>query len=218
MRGSNRAISGSSRFDFAIFYIGRIRDHQVEPIGADPVRCRQRRPAIAKAKFDPLIEPETNRVSPRDFKRFRSETSVATIRDRGSIRRPIASAIAPEPVPRSRIAQSGLRAAASSAAATRISVSGRGISTAGITSNSSEKNSLRPRIYAIGSRAARRATIRRKRRQSASLESSTAPAMTLLRPVHPALPPSTAPRPDARSRFRPPPAPLPRASRTMPKR
>ncbi len=66
-----------------------------------------------------------------------------------------ASAIAPVPVPKSRIRQvfTGNRA---NACSTRHSVSGRGISVAGETKSGSDQNSRKPVRYAIGSPCLRR--------------------------------------------------------------
>ena len=58
--------------------------------------------------------------------------------------------MAPLPVPRSAIAVASARSRAS-ARSTTSSVSGRGISTAGVTSSSSDQNSWCPRMYATGS-------------------------------------------------------------------
>ena len=56
----------------------------------------------------------------------------------------IATAIAPLPVPRSRIYQLAARGISRSARSTSSSVSGRGTRVAGVTSNSSDQNSLKP--------------------------------------------------------------------------
>ena len=71
------------------------------------------------------------------------DMSVATIRAAGAFTA-TAIAIAPEPVPISRMRGSRRVARNFSAASTNVSVSGRGMRTAGVTSKSSEKNSLCP--------------------------------------------------------------------------
>ena len=69
--------------------------------------------------------------------------------------------MAPDPVPRSRtMLPDFLRRPAD--LSTRISVSGRGIRTAGVTSNSRDQNSCFPVMYWLGSRAALRRTVSRR--------------------------------------------------------
>ncbi len=98
----------------------------------------------------------------RATSRAAAETSVATTRACGNS---CASATArqPEPVPTSAIAQRCCERAiahCSFAKATSMtcSVSGRGISTSGVTSNSRPQNSCRPVRYWVGSPAARRSS------------------------------------------------------------
>ena len=94
-----------------------------------------------------------------------------------------AIATAPDPVQRSS-AETGSPAAfraisraVSRAASTRVSVSGRGMSTPGATAKSRPKNSLRPRIYATGSPESRRSRRQSKRRR-ASPERGSSQAST----------------------------------------
>ena len=88
----------------------------------------------------------------------------------------------PEPVPRSRI-RSGARRSLiwASAASTTVSLSGRGISTAGVTWKARLQNSRSPRMYAIGSRALRRRTSSSRRDCSTAAMACAPPAIRLAR-------------------------------------
>ena len=135
---------------------------------SDRRRPRARRPSCA-ARSAPA------RRGPR-----RSALAVASVSASGlrSTPRPVACGSSessasnrqPEPVPRSRIRSGALRSEiCPSAASTTVSVSGRGISTAGETRNGRLQNSFSPRMYAIGSRARRRRTMSSSRRSCSAV-------------------------------------------------
>ncbi len=132
--------------------------------------------------------------SMRSAKLCRSAFRLATLSAAGEISvainfvpgKSFASAIAihPEPVPMSAIcspsplsvclrpARISRSASRSSATSITCSVSGRGIKTSGVTSNSSPQNSCLPVRYCVGSPAARRSTSD-KNRSSCSMEISS---------------------------------------------
>ena len=145
-RRARRAARGGGR---------RFRDaHRPRRCTADSRRSRRsaRAPALRTSRLArnvTLRNVEPRGVAARDVERA-ALASVATTRARGRSLA-IASAIAPEPVPRSATRDGAPGAMRSSASSTRSSVSGRGISTAGDTARSSDQNSRWPVRYATGS-------------------------------------------------------------------
>ena len=113
------------------------------------------RPSYQSDKTNSTLASPRRRALSRATSSASAETSVARTVARGRSCA-MASAIAPDPVPRSStrtLRSSGKRA---SACSTNVSVSGRGISTAGETTSGRPQNSRLPVRYATGSPSRRR--------------------------------------------------------------
>ena len=144
--GSKRPTSGA-RSVIAARDVGRIRGDDVE------TPARERGEPAAALEAD-VAELQPRRIAPRDLERLaghidgRDLQRRALARDRERDGAAAGAEIRHAPVASGR--------SSASARSTTSSVSGRGISTAGVTSSSSDQNSCCPRMYATGSPCRRR--------------------------------------------------------------